>query len=112
MTLPRLHLVAMNRSTTYRQRSARAFQKMFDNIRKTVAVQGSALPDSFSHPPDKDMFLEIPDAHTVAIVASHLGTPIGRLRVGKYDLDAEATQLNKDSLERYRTSIRKLVELL
>ena len=64
MTLPRLHLVAMNRSTTYRQRSARAFQKMFDSIRKTVAVQGSALPDSFSHPPDKDVFLEIPDAHT------------------------------------------------
>ena len=112
MILPRLHLVAMNRSTTYRRRSARAFQKMFDDIRKTVAVQGSALPDIFSHPPDKDMFLEIPDAHTVAIVASRLGTPIGRLRIGKYDLDGEATQLNKDSLERYRTSIRKLVELL
>ena len=112
MTLPRLHLVAMNRSTTYRQRSAKAFQKMFDNIRKTVGTQGSALPDSFSHPPDDDMFLEIPDAHTVAIVASHLGTPIGQLRVGKYDLDGESTQLNKDSLERYQASIRKLVELL
>ena len=112
MTLPRLHLVAMNRSTTYRRRSARAFQKMFDNIRKTVAVQGSVLPDRFSHPLDGDMFLEIPDAHTVAIVASHLGTPIGQLRVGKYDLDGESTQLNKNSLERYQASIRKLVELL
>ena len=109
MTLPRLHLVAMNRSTTCRSRPARAFEKMFENIRDTVRSQGRALPDSFSNPPDDGMFMEIPDAHTVAIVASHLGAPIGELRAGKYDLDGVPTQLNPDSLERYQRSIRELV---
>ena len=112
MTLPRLHLVAMNRSTTYRRRSAKAFKKMFDNIRETVGTQRVALPDSFSQPPDVEMFIEIPDAHTVAIVASYLGTPIGQLSVGRHELDGESTQLNKDSLERYQGSIRELVGLL
>ena len=109
MTLPRLHLVAMNRSTTCRSRPARAFEKMFDNIRDTVRSQGRALPDSFSNPPDDGMFMEIPDAHTVAIVASRLGAPIGELRAGKYDLDGAPTQLNPNSLERYQKAIRELV---
>lgn len=39
--------------------------------------------------PGDRMFIEIPDAHTVAIVASHLGAPIQSLRAGKYDLDGE-----------------------
>lgn len=112
MTLPRLHVVAMNRSTTYRQKSAKAFGKMFAMIRERVERQSEFLPDSFSRDPDDEMFIEIPDAHTVAIVASHLGAPIQSLGAGKYDLDGEATQLNSSSLERYQQSIRDFVERL
>ncbi len=112
MTLPRLHLVAMNRSTTYRQKSAKAFAKMVSLIRQRVEGQSEHLPDSFSREPDDDMFIEIPDAHTVVIVASHLGAPIQSLSAGKYDLDGEDTQLNSTSLERYQRSIEDLVERL
>ena len=112
MTLPKLHLVALNRSTTYRQKSAKAFAKMFDNIRTRVGMLASALPESVSGAVGADTFIEIPDAHTVAIVASHLGTPIGQLEVRQYDLDGESTQLSRESLQRYQASIRKLVGLL
>lgn len=112
MTLPRMHLVAMNRSTTYRRKSAKAFGKMFDNIKSRVAEHCRSQPDSFSRQPDEELFIEIPDAHTVAIVASHRGEPIQSLRPGPYDLDGEATRINRDSLERYQRSIRQLVALL
>ena len=112
MAPPRLHLVALNRSTTYRERPARAFEKMFDNIRGRVERQAAALPRSLSRPPGEDIFIEIPDAHTVAIVASWLGLPIRDLRVGKYDIDGQATRLNKESLDRYKQAIRDLVARL
>lgn len=112
MALPKLHLVVMNRSTTYRQRSAKAFGRMFALIRERVERQSGVLSDSFSRAPGDDMFIEIPDAHTVAIVASHLGAPIQSLRAGKYDLDGEDTQLNSSSLERYQLAVQALVERL
>lgn len=112
MTLPKLQVVALNRSTTYRKRSARAFAKMFDNIRSRVGDLAAALPESVSGAVGADTFIEIPDAHTVSIVASHLGTPIGQLEVRQYDLDGVQAQLSPDSLERYQDSIRKLVGLL
>ena len=112
MTLPRLHVVALNRSTTYRRKSAKAFAKMFDNIRSRVGALTKALPESVSGEVEADTFIEIPDARTVAIVASHLGAPIGQLEVRQYHLDGESTQLSRESLERYQASIRKLAGLL
>ena len=112
MTLPKLHVVALNRSTTYRQKSAKAFAKMFDNIRSRVEALAKALPESVSRSLDADTFIEIPDAHTVAIVASRLGTPIGQLEVRQYELNGDSTQLNRESLQRYQDSIRQLVGLL
>ena len=41
---------------------------MFDKSR--VAEHCRSQPDSFSRRPDEELFIEIPDAHTVAIVAS------------------------------------------
>lgn len=102
----------MNRSTTYRRKSAKAFGKMFSLIRERVERQSKVLPNSFSRVPGDDTFIEIPDAHTVAIVASHLGAPIQSLRTGKYILDGEDTQLNSTSLERYQQSVEELVERL
>ena len=112
MTLPKLHVVALNRSTTYRRKSARAFAKMFDDIRSRVDALAEALPESVSRAVEAETFIEIPDAHTVAIVASHLGVPIGQLEVRQYDLEGERAQLSRESLNRYQASIRKLVGLL
>ena len=41
----------------------------------------------------------VPDAHTVAIVASHLGMPIGQLRPGRRDPDGESTRINRGPFE-------------
>ena len=113
MTLPKIHLIVMNRSTMYSERPARALRKMFSDIRSSVIGQREAYPESFSPTPDADRFVDIPDAHTVAIVASHLGIPVEDLRAGPYQLDeATPTQLNRGSLERYQESIRQLVGLL
>lgn len=112
-TLPKIHLIVMNRSTMYSERPARAFRKMFSDIRSSVTGQREAYPESFSPTPDTDRFVDIPDAHTVAIVASHLGIPVEDLRAGPYQLDdVTPTQLNRGSLERYQDSIRSLVGLL
>ena len=111
MTLPKIHLVAMNRSTTYRKKPAKAFNKMYENIKDRVRKQMSSLPDNFTSA-DEDVFIDIPDAHTVAIVASDHGKPIRNLRVGKYNLGGKSTQLNKSSLDLYKQAIQKLVSLL
>ena len=118
MTLPKLHVVALNRSTTYRRKPAKAFAKMFGNIRSRVQAQAKALPESVSRAVEK-MFIEIPDAHTVAIVASHLGIPTGQLTAGQYTLEddlegerAQPTQVNGETLKRYQDSIRNLIGLL
>lgn len=113
MTIPKLHLIVMNRSTIYGRRPARAFGKMFDDIRRQVDQHQTAHPESFSQIPDGDRFVDIPDAHTVAIVASHLGIPVESLRAGRYDLDTDtSTQVNRDPLQRYQDSIRSLVGML
>lgn len=112
VSLPKLHLVVMNRSTWYRRHPAAAFDKMFEDIRETVREQARAMPEAFSRPGSDDMFREIPDARTVAIVASHSGTPIGGLRPGAYDLDGVQTQIDSESLDRYRGAIRGLAASL
>lgn len=113
MTLPKIHLIVMNRSTIHSRRPAIAFRKMFSDIRGGVTHQIQAYPESFSPARSEDRFVDIPDAHTVAIVASHLGIPVENLRAGPYQLDATTpTQLNRGSLERYQQSIRRLVGLL
>ena len=111
MTLPKVHLIVMNRSTTCAKKPAKAFHKMFEDIRHTVNRQMRDHADSFSS--NQDRFVDIPDAHTVAIVASHLGVPVESLRAGPYQLDQMTpTRLNSTSLERYQDSIRRLVDLL
>lgn len=111
MTLPRMHLVAMNRSTTYRKKPAKAFNKMYENIRDRVRKQKNSLPDSFAGT-NSEVFIDMPDAHTVAIVSSYQGKPIRNLRVGKYDLDGTITQVNQPSRNKYQQAIQKLVGLL
>lgn len=113
MTIPKLHLIVMNRSTIYARRPAKAFGKMFSDIRDRVTQQQEAHPESFSQLPDTGRFVDIPDAHTVAIVASHFGVPVQDLRPGRYDLDEDTpTQVNGEPLERYQASIRRLVGML
>ena len=111
MDLPKIHLVAMNRSTINRKKPAKAFDDMYESIKERVREQRMFLPDSFTST-NSEVFIDIPYAHTVAVVASHHGIPIRNLRVGKYNLGRNSTQLNQPSLGFYQDAIRKLVSLL
>ncbi len=112
MVVPKIHIVAMNRSTMYADRPARAFTAMFNAIEETVKLQREKQPDNFSRRSVDDMFCHIPDAQTAAIVASYRGQPISQLQVGGYDLDGTQTQINAGPLERYRNKIDEFVGLL
>ena len=111
MDLPKIHLVDMNRSTTHSKKPAKAFDDMYESIKQRVREQRKSLPSSFTIP-DDDVFIDMPDAHTVSVVASHHGKPIRNLRVGKYNLGRKSTQLNRSSLDLYQQAIQKLVSLL
>ena len=107
MALPEPHLVVMNRSTTYRRRSAKAFATMYELVKSQVKKQGWADSSGAG-----EMFIEMPDAHTVAVVASHLGTPLHELRPGPYQLGDQGVQLAGGQLERHRKAIRDVVRRL
>ena len=111
MDLPKMHLVAMNRSTINRKKPAKAFDDMYESIKQRVREQRKSLPSSFTIQ-DDNVFIDMPDAHTVAVVASHHGKPIRNLSVGKYNLGRKSTQLNKSSLDLYKQAVQKLVSLL
>ncbi len=111
MTVPKIHIMAMNRSTIYADIPARAFMAMFEVIQTTAQVQYASQPDNFSRLPG-DMFCHIPDAQTAAIVASYRGQPISQLEVKGYDLGGTWTQLNPGPLERYREAMDEFVGLL
>jgi hypothetical protein len=97
----------LNRSTQYEQKASKAFSAMYDAIRKRAQDLFKADPKVFSQP--QAVFLDIPDAHSVSVVTSHLGLPLHKIKLGKYKIRARDTQVPKDSLKRYKTAFNKLV---
>ena len=115
MTLPRMHLVALNCSTNYEKKPASTFEKMFENIKDRVRGQMRSLPNDFSRT-DDGVFINIPDVHSASIIASYHGTPIQELRSGKGYIRKEKSekpsQVNQPSLNQYQKAIQELVSLL
>jgi chromosome partitioning protein len=113
MTLPSIHLVPLNRSTQYDKKASKAFGSMYDAIKNRVSTLQKKIPARFSLPVGKgNPFLDIPDAHSVSVVASHLGLPLGDIKVRRYDVHGTATQVNAEPLDRYKTALKELVALL
>jgi cellulose biosynthesis protein BcsQ len=111
MALPSIHLVPLNRSTQYDKKASRAFTAMYSEIKTRVNGLRTAIPGKFSLPADEE-FIDIPDAHAVSVVASHLGLPLGSLTVGRYDIHGVETQVNDEPLRRYKDALTSLVNLL
>lgn len=113
MALPSVHVVPLNRSTQYDNRASRAFGAMYDEIRGRVAGLRAQIPRYFSLPPNVgDPFYDIPDAHTVAIVASHFGKPLSAITAARYDIFNVEARVNEEPLARYRTAVDGLINLL
>ena len=111
LTLPLIHSVPLNRSTQYEQKASKAFSAMYDEIKGRVGGLYKADPNTFSAKPKK-LFLDLPDAHSVSVVTSHLGLPLHKIKLGKYKIHTKDTQVPKDSLERYKSAFDTLVRSL
>ncbi|CAO4183512.1 hypothetical protein CFFPNG_04211 [Methylorubrum aminovorans] len=110
LPLPTIHAIPLNRSTQYEQKASKAFSAMYGAIKKranALYVHDSAIFTSA-----RDVFLDIPDAHSVSVVTSHLGMPLHKIKLGKYTIHDKDTQVPKDSLDRYKTAFDNLVSRL
>ncbi|WP_372421963.1 ParA family protein [Salinarimonas chemoclinalis] len=108
LAVPTVHVIPLNRSTQYEQKPSKAFSAMYDEIirrAKDLMAQNSTI---FSAQADT-LFLDIPDAHSVSVVTSHLGLPLHKIKLGKYNIHEKDTQVPKDSLARYKTAFASLV---
>ena len=83
---------------------------MFENIKNEV--ESLFKNDTSARGNTGETFYDIPDTHSVPIVASHLGIPIRGIKVGKYPVYDQNPQVNKDNLARYKTSLKRVTERL
>jgi cellulose biosynthesis protein BcsQ len=107
IALPLIYSVILNRSTTWNERANKAFQAMFDEIKRRV--KNHQEKQVFDR---KLCFNEIPDTHSVTIVCSHYGMPLYHLKPGSYPVHDKNPQVNKEPLERYRRKVKTLVNIL
>ena len=112
MNPPSIKLILLNRSTQYNKKASKAFGAMFNEIklraerllREEPAARGGCVLE--------DYFLDVPDTHSVAIVASHLGMPIRQIEVRRYTVFDKMPQVNSEPLKRYKRAIGRVVALL
>jgi chromosome partitioning protein len=107
MPLPLIHSVLLNRSTQYNKKASKAFGAMFEEIQKRAEALKAADGSHFI--PGAINFQEVPDNHSVAIVCSHLGTPLYDIHPGQYQVHDTHPQVNSDPLDRYKQAVDALL---
>jgi len=110
ISLPLIHSVILNRSTQYNRKASKAFAVMFSAIKTNVESFKRREPNRFVH--GEVQFKEIPDSHSVAIVCSHKGLPPYGVKPGPHEVHDTRPQVNLDPLERYKDSIKSLLETM
>lgn len=109
--LPSIHTVTLNRSTQYDEKASKSFNAMFSEIQKRVEnLRKTGLPQFSSN--SSNRFLDIPDAHSVAVVCSYEGVPLSKLRAGPHVVHDIKVQVNPVSYARYNTALKELVATL
>lgn len=103
--------VPLNRSTQFDQKAGKAFALMYKEIKNRVLRLNKEIPDHFSRQEDA-LFYDIPDAHTVSIVASHEGSPLSLMKTGIHTIGDETVQVNGGQLERYVKAVQGAIALL
>jgi cellulose biosynthesis protein BcsQ len=111
--LPRIHTFVSNRATYYRGKPSSAFEAKSAPIKNLVEAAAAAGKRHFvSYKRVSDLFAEMPDYHSVAIVASSEGCPLSLLQSGHHEIDGDTVQVNQVSIDKCRKAIAKLVERL
>lgn len=111
--LPRMHTFVSNRVTMYKGKPSSAFQAKSAPIRAVVEGALSQGKRHFaSHKTPADLFAEMPDYHSVAVVASSEGCPLSKLKSGHHEIDGDVVQVNQSAIEKYTKAVSKLVQRL
>lgn len=108
--LPKVHTVVSNRATMFRNKPSSAFQAKSAPIK--LVVESNAKSHKryfFSNRSNAELFVEMPDYHSVAVVASSEGCPLSILKPGHHTIDEDIVQVNKSTIEKYKTAMNKLV---
>lgn len=109
MPLPILHMILLNRTTTYSKKPSMAFNAMFEQIKEAA----NKIIPKLKGVVEDGLFSNMPDAHTTAIVSSSLGKPIYKLKAGKHELrNGDTTQINGGPFDVYKAELAKIVESL
>jgi cellulose biosynthesis protein BcsQ len=109
--LPEVHLVSLNRSTQYGSKASKGFSAMFDEIkRRTTALAATKLVPFSAN---KNLYVDIPDSHTLSIICSHHGLPISALKPGiVYNVHGKNTVVPRASYNTYINAIHDLISRL
>ena len=105
MPYPTIHSVLLNRSTLYSEKASKAFEAMFDEIKKRTRALRRNDPSRFVFKTAGEIFHVIPDNHSVAIVCSHLGRPLYSIVPGNYKIHGTNPRINPEPLDRYKLAM-------
>jgi cellulose biosynthesis protein BcsQ len=109
--LPNIHLILLNRATINDNQPASAFRAMYSNIKNKACQLMTQNRNIFT--PGLDPFIDIPDAHTVAVISSHFAKPLRNIKPQTYKLaDGTTTMVNKSPLERYVKALNQLIDFI
>lgn len=111
--LPRIHTFVSNRATFYRGKPSSAFEAKSAPIKELVKNASITGKRHFvNHRKQSDLFAEMPDYHSVAVVASSEGCPLSKMQSGHHNIDGEVVQVNLIAINKYLKAINKLVQRL
>jgi hypothetical protein len=111
--LPKLHTFVSNRATMYKGKPSSAFRAKTGPIRDIVRSIAKAHKRHFDSFKDiEELFAEMPDYHSVAVVASSEGCPLSSLKSGPHEIDGVTVQVNQSAITKYTKAIKKLAERL
>ena len=111
--LPKIHTFVSNRVTMYKGKPSSAFEAKSAPIRAVVEKATTSAKRHFiSHKKNDELFAEMPDYHSVAVVASSEGCPLSKLKAGPHSIDGDTVQVNQTSIDKYKKAIQKLLARL
>jgi len=108
--LPKLHTFVSNRATMFKGKPSSAFQAKSAPIKSVVESNAKSHKKFFSsHHSNDELFVEMPDYHSVAVVASSEGCPLSTLKSGHHPIDEDIVQVNQSTIDKYKKAMSKLV---
>lgn len=111
--LPKLHTFVSNRVTMYKSAPSSAFEAKSQPIRDVVqAALATSKRNFVGHASLAHLFAQMPDYHSVAVVASSEGCPLSRLQSGPHVIDGKTVQVNQTSIDKYTKAVAKLMQRL